>query len=116
MFRNYINWRHEFKTDEVLNFDFPENDRAKEVYPHGYHQTDKFGRPIYIERIGALKINELFEWTTPERMMKYFVKEYERVLIERFPAASAAAGRRIGQSLCIIDLDGLSMSHFNTKT
>ena len=47
--------------------------------------------------------------TTEKRMLRYHVREYERFILERLPAASEAAGRRIESSLCIIDLSGLSM-------
>ena len=42
-------------------------------------------------------------------MLRYYVREYERFIIERLPAASEAAGRRIDSSLAIVDLSGLSM-------
>ena len=37
---------------------------VKEHYMHGYYKMDKTGRPLYIERIGLLKIDKLFEVTT----------------------------------------------------
>ena len=82
---------------------------VKQYYPHGYHKTDKKGRPIYIEIIGDINVKELFTITTEERMMKYYVKEYERVMKYRFPACSRATGFLIEQSLTIIDMKGEAM-------
>jgi len=42
-------------------------------------------------------------------MLKYFIREYERLILERFPAASRAAGTRIETSLTVLDLEGVSM-------
>ena len=44
-----------------------------DVYPHGYHKIDKKGRPIYIERQGQLKIDEVFKLTTEERLVKHYI-------------------------------------------
>lgn len=52
MLTNYVNWREEFGTNEIMTFAFPEVNEVKKCYPHGYHKTDRYGRPIYIERIG----------------------------------------------------------------
>jgi hypothetical protein len=43
------------------------------VYPHGYHKTDKKGRPIYIERQGMLNIDALFRITTEERLVQHYI-------------------------------------------
>lgn len=45
----------------------------QEYYPHGYHKIDKKGRPIYIERQGQLRINELFALTNDERLVKHYI-------------------------------------------
>lgn len=45
----------------------------KDIYPHGYHGTDKLGRPVYIERIGKLDINKLFTITTEERIIRHYI-------------------------------------------
>ena len=68
MLNNYFKWRVDFGTDDIYSFSFPEVFEVKRCYPHGYHKTDKYGRCIYIERIGALDITRLFEVTTAERM------------------------------------------------
>jgi len=33
-------------------------------YPHGYFETDKFGRPVYVELVGQVDLNQLFTFTT----------------------------------------------------
>lgn len=43
------------------------------MYPHFYHKTDKKGRPIYIERLGLMKIDEVFKLTTEERLIKHYI-------------------------------------------
>jgi len=74
------------------------------------------GRPVYIEIIGDINIKELFNVTTEERMMKDYVKEYERLLKYRFPACSKAAGKLIEQSLTILDMKGEATKFMFGKT
>jgi len=104
MVTNFISWRKDFGTDEIESFEFNEVLQVKAIYPHGYHKTDKMGRPIYIEVIGAVDVAELFKITSEDRMMKYYVKEYEKTLKYRFPACSKDAGTLIQQSLTIMDV------------
>jgi hypothetical protein len=47
--------------------------------------------------------------------MKYYIKEYERLMKYRFPACSRAAGKIIEQSLTIIDVEGVGMGLFGGK-
>ena len=82
----------------------------KKFYPHSYHKTDKLGRPIYIELMGAVKIKELFNVTTKDRMMRYYIREYERLMKYRFNSCSKATGKLVEQGLSILDLTGVSMS------
>ena len=115
MFEAFLKWRQEFGTDEIHSFDFPELPEVQTFYVHGFHKTDRFGRPIYIERYGNLNLKELFKVTTPDRMIKYYVKSYESMLSEKFPACSAAAGFPVEQSLTILDLGGSSMKLMKKK-
>lgn len=85
------------------------------MYPHFYHKIDKKGRPIYIERLGHLKIDEVFKLTTEERLIKHYIQSYETLMRLRFPACSAIAGQRIEQGLNILDLTGGSMKILSKK-
>lgn len=89
---------------------------VKKIYPHGYHKTDKLGRPIYIELISKVNLTELFKHTTEDRMKSNYIKEYERLMKYRFPACSRSAGKIIEQSLAILDMEGIGISILSGKT
>eukprot|EP00898_Chlorokybus_atmophyticus_P003636 jgi/Chlat1/4273/Chrsp29S00323 len=117
MYLDMLAWRKAFGADTIRqDFSFPELPRVKEVYQHAHHKIDKQGRPLYIERVGVLDTDKLLELTTIERLLKYHVREWENLVNHKFPACSKKAGKYIGQSLTIIDLKGLSIRQFNTKT
>lgn len=115
MFVIYMNWRKESGADEIEDFDFTEQLKVKEVYPHGYHQTDKYGRPIYIEIISKCNIDEVLTRSNEERMVKYYVKEYERVLRYRFDCCGIKANKIIEQSCTIICAKGLGITMMTGK-
>lgn len=116
MFTTYMKWRNEAKVDEIEDFDFTEQLKVKEVYPHGYHKTDNYGRPIYIEIISKCNIDEVLTRSNEERMIKYYIKEYERVLRYRFDACGIKAQKIIEQSCTIICANGLGISMVTGKT
>jgi hypothetical protein len=74
------------------------------------------GRPIYIELMSKVNLTNLFKITTEDRMMKYYIKEYERLMKYRFPSCSRAKGVLIEQSLTILDMDGVGLGMVVGKT
>jgi hypothetical protein len=74
------------------------------------------GRPIYIELISKVNLTNLFKITTEDRMMKYYIKEYERLMKYRFPSCSKARGSIIEQSLTVLDMDGVGLGMLAGKT
>jgi len=54
MFTAFLEWRKINDVDNMNGFIFSELKEVRKVYPHGYHHTDKFGRPVYYERLGGL--------------------------------------------------------------
>lgn len=107
-------WREEFKVDTLVNdFQFPEGDQIRAIYPQYYHKVDKLGRPIYIEHFQSLDFKKIQELTTMERMQQRHVVEYEQTIRFRFPACSKKAGQEIEQSCTILDLQGVSLFSFS---
>ncbi|PNH07053.1 SEC14 cytosolic factor, partial [Tetrabaena socialis] len=61
-------------------------------YPHFYHKRDRYGRPVYIELLGASDSAKILEATSLERLLDYHVVEWERLQRHILPACSVLAG------------------------
>lgn len=91
----------------MQEFKFEEYAEVKKCYPHGYHGVDRYGRPVYIERIGMVDLDSLLQVTTMERFVKYHVSEQEKSLNLRYPACSIAVKRHIASTTSILDVNGV---------
>lgn len=88
--------RRDNQIDTILDeFYFPELDQVKQQFPHGYHGLDKIGRPIYIERMGAMDTQKLYTVTSVDRMERYLRHRSEDLMKIRLPVCSELAGRRV---------------------
>lgn len=54
-------------------------------------------------------MQQLFSITTEQRIIRYYIQSYEVLLNRIFPSCSKAAGKKIDQTLIILDLKGSSM-------
>jgi len=104
MFLNTLKWRKENNMEEIFKYEFPELRQVKKFYPHGFHKTDKSGRPIYFEISGDLNIDELFKFTSSDRLLRYQIRQYEYIMNFIFPACSAKANTYVSQTVSIFDL------------
>ena len=110
MFKKFLQWRIDMKVDELRETYEMENlIEIKRLYPHGYHRTDKLGRPVYIELYDKTDVNGLFKVTTEEKMVKYYIKQYERQIKYIFPACSAVVQKPVEQSCTILDANGIGI-------
>ena len=114
MVRNHVEWFKQFRVQELAEFEFTEIDKFRTVYPHGYHGTDKMGRPLYIERYSKMNAEYLYKISTLERVSRYWVQGYEHLLFHRFPS-TAGNGRPATQTCVILDLQGVRLSTFDSK-
>jgi len=72
----------------------------------------QLGRPIHIQSFGAISAKRLYQQITPQEHWCTVLVNIEALLVEVLPAASAAAGRPIRQTLVIVDLKGFGFSQF----
>ncbi|CAG7947879.1 unnamed protein product [Penicillium nalgiovense] len=104
-------WRKEFGTDDLArNFDYPEKEEVFKFYPQYYHKTDKDGRPVYIEKLGKIDLNQMYKITTADRMLKNLVCEYEKLADPRLPACSRKAGKLLETCCTVMDLKGVGIT------
>ena len=110
MFKKFLQWRIDTKVDEISqSYEIENLIEIKKLYPHGYHRTDKLGRPVYIELYDKTDVNGLFKVTTEEKMVKYYIKQYERQMKYIFPACSAVVQKPVEQSCTILDANGIGI-------
>ncbi|XP_073110079.1 phosphatidylinositol/phosphatidylcholine transfer protein SFH11-like [Elaeis guineensis] len=95
------------------DFKFDEYEAVKKCYPHGYHGVDRYGRPLYIERIGSVDLNTLLRVTTVDRYIKNHISEQEKTLNLRYAACSLAARKYIASTTSILDVKGVGTSNFS---
>jgi hypothetical protein len=94
--------------DTVLDdFDFKEREQYLSVYPQGYYNVDKQGRPVTIQHLGQVNPKRINQITTEDRMVRYHIQEYERFLKKIAPVCSRVAGRHIDQTMAILDVKGV---------
>ncbi|KAJ7537254.1 hypothetical protein O6H91_12G106100 [Diphasiastrum complanatum] len=114
MFRSMLEWRREVGADTIKEvFEFPERKATLLLYPRFHHKTDKLGRPIYIERLGQLRADELLKITTLDRVFMSHVFDWEVLIDSKFRACSEKVGRDVRQTLTILDLKGVAPKHMS---
>jgi len=113
MFTEFLKWRETENLDNIKSFVYIEESKIKEFYPHTFHNTDKIGRPLYIERWKDMNLEEIGKITTIDRFMKYYIQKCEFLIETLLPKASIAANRFIGQTCMIFDIRDFSSNQVN---
>lgn len=92
-----------------------------------FHSTDKYNRPIFVQDLGHLQIDSVFEHTTSDRIVRFFainledaVRNKYRICTEDKRQAAREAGvaedevKRIAidDNFMILNIEGLGMGTF----
>jgi len=78
MFDNFIAWKKEKNLLDSGQVDMVQFKNIKDHYCHGYYNTDKLGRPLYIEKVNELNPKEMFKNYEDEQFFKYYIQSYDR--------------------------------------
>lgn len=110
MYVNYLNW---FDTNDIKNISkktFPNNDKLKLFYPHGFHKISQEGLPIFIQTLGDLKINDINNLLPGKLLDMYIASIFEDLVHLILPSCTKACNSYKSQVVSIIDLKGLTTS------
>ena len=55
-FKEFLQNRIKYEIQLIQNYVFTELKEVQTVFPHGYHKTDKQGRPILYIKLGNLRV------------------------------------------------------------
>lgn len=108
MIDKFLEWFHP-AFENVGKIDFAKFDALREIYGHGYLRQDKRGRPVYVEKVKEAKVTEIFAKYTDLELQQYYIQSYERLIHIMFPECSKSVGKRVEQTLTIMDLNGVNI-------
>lgn len=115
MIRREMKWREEIRPDQIFE-EFPKSKYFKSLmayWPGTFHGTDKYGVPMYCERLGVIDLHSLLGVVPADILVQYHIyciERNDRFVTEAFQRLGAPVG-----FVYIMDLDGLSMRHYNTS-
>ena len=112
---NYIKFYTEYLINEIKISEFPNMDKIKLFYPHGFHKTSIIGEPIFIQMLGQLKIDDINKLLKEPLLTKYIIFKLNELEKKIFPKCSLYYKRKIDKIFCIFDLMGLTTSLMNKK-
>lgn len=112
---NYFQFAEKNDIINIERVSFPNNDKLKLFYPHGFHKITKSGMPIFIQSLGDIKIDDINRLLPNNKLNKYIILLLERLRKNILPKTSQALGKTITQFFCLVDLKGLTTSLMSKK-
>lgn len=112
---NYFQFAEENDIINIERVSFPNNDKLKLFYPHGFHKITKSGMPIFIQSLGDIKIDDINRLLPNNKLNKYIILLLERLRKNILPKTSQALGKTVTQVFCLVDLKGLTTSLMSKK-
>uniref|UniRef100_A0A0N5BLV7 CRAL-TRIO domain-containing protein n=1 Tax=Strongyloides papillosus TaxID=174720 RepID=A0A0N5BLV7_STREA len=102
-------WRKKHDVDKILH-EFVPPPVLKQFFPGSWHYKDKFGRPLFIIRLGHMDVKGILRAVGLSVMTKFILSICEEGL-EKTAEATKELGKPISTWTLLVDLEGLSMRH-----
>jgi len=110
MYTNCLKWRKDNDIDHILDKEPEKLATYNKLISSKNHGFDKHGRPIYYERVGTIHYPTVLEYLTVDDLIHIHIWQMEKNA--RLCLDSAEKLKKdVHQSVSIVDLAGLSMSH-----
>ena len=115
MLTNFFVWRKQNDVDNIAQLDISPVKLFYNIVPHNYYSMDREGRPVYIERYKDFDLKEIYKRVGEEFPVKYYIYHYERTVLALNPYLSKLAGRKVEQTVTILDMAGMNFSDVLSK-
>lgn len=134
MYKDTLNWRKEVNIDQMVKpkeeggYDFEEREKIGDLgWKMYFHSTDKYHRPIFVQDLSNLQVHEVFQNTTPDRIVKFFALNLEDAVRKKYRACTQLAKEEareqgateeevsriiVDDNFMILNVAGLGMSTF----
>lgn len=110
-FQSFLQWRKEYNVDNAFTeYDCSSEQDLRQIYKHGYHGTDKEGRPVYYEQPCLFNAKNLLKSYSLEELRKQRILSYERLVHQKLPACTKAMNKSVQQVIVVIDLQGFCLA------
>lgn len=91
MYKDTVQWRKEVDIDQLARpaseggYDFEEREIVAALgWKMYFHSTDRFYRPVFIQDLSNIQVDEVFKHTTPDRVVRFFAKSLENAVRHRY--------------------------------
>jgi len=111
--KEYLKWRKDNNIDSITdNPMFPSREMIRTIIPYAYHNTDKEGRPLYIEKTGMIATAALADSkiVNPQHLLRSHIYGVE-MLQKAMHEESLKRGTRVNGITTILDMNGLGFHH-----
>jgi len=118
MLKNDIEWRKKMGADTALE-SWPKNKWYKQCldyWPSAFHGVDKYGNPVYFERLGNIDPKSFVGSISQEDLVQYHIWAMERIeakMREGYKNGTVHASAIDLGVLYVEDMGGFGMRHFN---
>jgi len=116
MIRREMKWREEVRPDKIYET-FPQNKYFKSLvkyWPGNFHGVDKFGVPLYCERLGQIDLHSLLGEVPADTLLEfhiYTIERNDRLMTQHYERLGAPVG-----FVYLMDLNGLSIRHYTPSS
>ena len=114
-FVEFINFTRQYDFFNLHKVKFPNFDKIRLFYPHGFHKTTVDGNPVFIQMLGELKISDINRILPEPLLTQYILYKIVEIEKEIFPKCSEKFHKTINKVFCVVDLLGLSTSLMNKQ-
>lgn len=114
-FVEFIKFTRQYDFFNLHKVKFPNFDKIRLFYPHGFHKTTVEGYPVFIQMLGELKISDINRLLPEPLLTQYILYKIVEVEKQIFPKCSEKFNKNINKVFCVVDLLGLSTSLMNKQ-